>query len=325
MCPNKRLKVKLYLLIFTKSNFRIKLKSTSNCEIMALLINIGVAVQLILLFIIPTSDSYISLVVIFLFSIISLISLYYLFVYYYLLPDFKQNILVYLTRLLIAFHGLQIIYHMPIEIVLHCFMKQLIFLIKDDLEVVILITQRFNPAILRMTVIVQIIALKTLLKITPVFYLRLNTSKIKSILLFIPILLYVLQIFFAKPSVAGLHMILEYHNIEIPDLNQMTILNRDTSNRKIPLFMMLILALILLILELYSSILHEKIKSTVSSLTNVNRIDVDIRTRAQNDSEQQHVEEVDIITLAMSSLCNDINFSSLLIASCFYIEKSVPS
>ena len=134
-----------------------------------------------------------------------------------------------------------------------------------------------------------------------------------------------LQIFFAKPGIAGLYMLMEYHNIEIPDLNQMTILNRDTSNRKIPLFMMLILALILLILELYSSILHEKIKSTVSSLTNVNRIDVDIRTRAQNDSEQQHVEEVDIITLAMSSLCNDINFSSLLIASCFYIEKSVPS
>ncbi len=52
---------------------------------------------------------------------------------------------------------------------------------------------------------------------------------------------------------------------------------------------MFILALILLILELYSSILHEKIKSTVSSLTKVNRIDVDIRT--QNDTEQQHVEE----------------------------------
>ena len=113
-------------------------KNTLNWKKMTLLVYIGLALQLILMFIIPVSDSYISLVVISIFSIITLISLYYLFMYYYLLPDFKQNILVYLTRLLVAFHGIQIIYNLPIEIVLNCFKKQLILHFKDYLEFIIL-------------------------------------------------------------------------------------------------------------------------------------------------------------------------------------------
>ena len=258
---------------------------------MALLINIGVAVQLILLFIIPTSDSYISLVVIFLFSIISLISLYYLFVYYYLLPDFKQNILVYLTRLLIAFHGLQIIYHMPIEIVLQCFKKQLIFQIEDHFEIIIIVRQRFNPGILWMIALVEIIAIKTLLKIAPVVYLRLNTLKTKFISLLLPFLVYVLQIFFTSASNTAIKSLLEYHNIEIPNIKQIPNLN---SGRNRTLIWVFILALIFLSLEFYTSFLHERIKSSVLALTKIAPVvetSIDIQTTPFNDTEGQHVGE----------------------------------
>ena len=258
---------------------------------MSLLINIGVAVQLILMCIIPASDSYISIAVISIFSIISLISLYYIFMYYYLLPDFKQNILVYLTRLLTIFHGFQIVYNLPIEIVLHCFKKQLIFLLKDHLEILVIVRQRFNPGVLWMAAIVEIIALKTLLKFAPVFYLGMNTTKIKFISLLLPILVFVLQIVFTKTYNAGLCSFIEYYTIDIPDIDQIANSNRKRNSIMIWIF---VLAFILLALELYNCVLHEKIKSSVSALSKVFPEVVtrnDIETGTPDDTERRHDEE----------------------------------
>ena len=211
--------------------------------------------------------------------------------YYYLLPDFKQNILVYLTRLLTIFHGFQIVYNLPIEIVLHCFKKQLIFLLKDHLEILVIVRQRFNPGVLWMAAIVEIIALKTLLKFAPVFYLGMNTTKIKFISLLLPILVFVLQIVFTKTYNAGLCSFIEYYTIDIPDIDQIANSKRKRNSIMIWIF---VLAFILLALELYNCVLHEKIKSSVSALSKVFPEVVtrnDIETGTPDDTERRHDEE----------------------------------
>ena len=228
---------------------------------MSQLIKVNILVQLILMFIIPSSDSYFSIAVLSFFSVGSLVSLYYLFMFYFLLQDNKQTILVYLTRLLIVSHTILILHHIPIEIMMHCFKKFLIAYIKETIvsDNLGLVYQRLNPGVMWMITMIEIIVFKTLLRIAPVTYLGMNTKTVKFICAFISMIMFLIQCIFTNSYSDSLFYYLEYHSIQIPEIKP----KKSGSSKNEILAWVFVLAIILILLEIYGSFLHDKLMKSI--------------------------------------------------------------
>ena len=228
---------------------------------MSQLIKVNILVQLILMFIIPSSDSYFSIAVLSFFSVGSLVSLYYLFMFYFLLQDNKQTILVYLTRLLIVSHTILILHHIPIEIMMHCFKKFLVAYIKETIgsDNLGLVYQRLNPGVMWMITMIEIIVFKTLLRIAPVTYLGMNTKTVNFICAFISMIMFLIQCIFTNSYSDSLFYYLEYHSIQIPEIKP----KKSGSSKNEILAWVFVLAIVLILLEIYGSFLHDKLMKSI--------------------------------------------------------------
>ena len=186
-----------------------------NFQIQSLII-----VQLFITCMLPTSGSYFSLINVSVFFIISSMSLYYLFMYYYTLPIHKQNILIYLTRLLIIVHGVQLLFRLAIEIIVQCFKQEITDLIDNNFDVICYLSKIYNPGLMWLTVMLEIIAFKTLLTRAPVLYLKLNTWITKLICTLIPIVFFAATRFLLKCNKRVSVLVLNYYSINLENADK---------------------------------------------------------------------------------------------------------
>jgi hypothetical protein len=137
---------------------------------------------------VPTSDSYFSMLVLSITSIISLSCLYYLFIYYNNLPQHRQNILIFLTQMLIFFHGFNLIQELIKNILLQCFKNQIIELVDNQFLLVCYVWRLLHSKLVWFICIVEIMIFKILLIRGPVLFLYMNNLVIKVICVLIPII-----------------------------------------------------------------------------------------------------------------------------------------
>ncbi len=183
-------------------------------------IQLLIIIQLFITCMLPTSGSYFSLINVVVFFAISSASLYYLFMYYYTLPIHKQSILIFLTRMLIVVHGIQLLFRLAIEIILQCFKQEITDIIDNNFDVMCYIMKIYNPGLLWLTVMLEIIAFKTLLTRSPVLYLKLNTWITKLICTLILIVFFIATRFLLKCNKRVSELVLNYFSINLENADK---------------------------------------------------------------------------------------------------------
>ena len=199
----------------------------------------------------PASGSYFSMLVLSISSFISLPCLYYLFVYYYNLPLHSQNVLIFLTQLLIYIHALCVLQEFAINILLQCFKNQLTDFVENNFHLTCYLWRIMNFRTAWFVCIVEIMAFKTLLIRAPVKFLQMNRIA-KCICLIFPGVVYVIMCLDLSCKVSNsvdLHVLYNVTNIDIRT-------KQEQSFRLNPAFLFLI---ILFCIEFYNNFIHDNI------------------------------------------------------------------
>ena len=228
----------------------------------------------------PASGSYFSMLVLSISSFISLPCLYYLFVYYYNLPLHSQNILIFLTQLLIYIHALCVLQEFAINILLQCFKNELTDFVENYFHLTCYLWRIMNFRTAWFVCIVEIMAFKTLLIRAPVKFLQMN-KKAKCICLLFPGVVYVIMCLDLSCKVSNsvdLHVLYNVTNIDIRT-------KQEQSFRLNPAFLFLI---ILFCIEFYNNFIHDNISWITIKCSNqqqtsicMKQLDVDTTDRSE--------------------------------------------
>lgn len=229
----------------------------------------------------PASGSYFSMLVLTTSSFISLPCLYYLFVYYYNLPVQSQNILIFLTQLLIYIHALCVLQEFALNILLHCFKNQLIDFVETHFHLTCYLWRIINFRTAWFVCIVEIMAFKTLLIRAPVKFLQMN-KKVKCICVLFPGLVYVLMCLDLSCKVSNSVDLYVLYNVTNIDIRT----KQEQSFRLNPAFLFLI---ILFCIEIYNNFIHDNISWITFKCSNhqqqtsisMKQLDVDSTDRSE--------------------------------------------
>lgn len=216
-----------------------------------LLWNAGVCILIIMTCIVPESDSYFSMLVLGISTLISGLCLYYLFVYYYNLPIHRQNILIFLTQLLIFVHGLCLLQGVTKAFLLQCFKYYMVKVAEEHIYLVCYFWRSTYAELPWFICIVEIMAFKTILIRAPVVFLTMNRIIVKTICILIPLIVHICTLIDFKTEIADIFHV--RHLIYVLNIEFKTLPRSAT----IPAG--LIFLIILFCIELYNHFLHDKI------------------------------------------------------------------
>ena len=259
-------------------------------------------ISVILTFSLPVSSSYFSMIVLSIFFFIGLLSLYYLFMYFYTIPESKQSILIFLTQLLIIAHGLVLINRFLLETLIHCFITKLASFVDDNLEMVCYLRQTFNLGIPWLIIIIEIMVCRTVLKMAPVVFLGMNVLKFKLVCAIIPIVIFSFVGILSQSC--NMNILVELIDYSVP-ISEKT-KNKISMNLEQSFPLVMCLAVLLLILELINTFLCGKVSSVSkkSKVSPVNPVTIVTNTERDNEEADKDIEHCDQHDLHLVSVAH---------------------